>query len=283
MVDAHLRGCREAVRAGYSVLKGGGSSLDAVEEAVRLMEDDPTFDAGRGSFLNQDGQVEMDAIIMDGSTLNLGAVAAVQCVRHPVTLARAVMERTDHCMLVGRGAVRFARSIGMELVPVEELLTPRELSRLEEIRTMRRFHARTAFDRAEKRGTVGAVAVDDNGRIAAATSTGGTPNKLPGRVGDSPLVGCGTYADDLSCGVSATGWGEAIMKVTLARRVCQGVEDGRSVQESAKRSIEFLASRADGLGGVIALDRHGEVGYAYNTPRMARAFIDARGREGAGI
>ena len=279
-VDAHHDGCQEAVRTGRRVLDDGGTALDAVEAAVRSMEDDPTFDAGRGSFLNRDGEVEMDAIIMDGDDLGFGAVAAVQCVRHSVTLARRVMEGTEHCLLVGRGATAFARHIGMEIVPTTELLTPRELARLKEIQNQKGFRSRSAFeDLPPKKGTVGAVARDAKGRIAAATSTGGTPNKMPGRVGDSALVGCGTYADSRSAGVSATGWGETIMKVTLARRVCEGVERGLLPHQATRDAITYLSGRVDGLGGLICLDRHGQVGHFFNTPRMAVAWVDEDGTE----
>jgi beta-aspartyl-peptidase (threonine type) len=279
-VTAHQEGCLEAIRIGYRALNDGGSAVDAVEAAVRSMEDDPTFDAGRGSFLNRDGEVEMDAVIMNGDDLSIGAVAAVQCIRHPVTLARRVMEETEHCLLVGRGAGAFARKIGMEIVPTAELLTPRELARLEEIRKIKGFRSRSAFETpSEKRGTVGAVALDTKGRIAAATSTGGTPNKMPGRVGDSALVGCGTYADSRSAGVSATGWGESIMKVTLAKRVCDSVERGVAPVDAAREAIGYLADRVNGLGGLVCLDRTGKFGHHYNTPRMAWASIDTNGTE----
>jgi beta-aspartyl-peptidase (threonine type) len=283
-VTAHQEGCLEAIRIGYRALNDGGSAVDAVEAAVRSMEDDPTFDAGRGSFLNRDGEVEMDAVIMNGDDLSIGAVAAVQCIRHPVTLARKVMEDTEHCMLVGRGARSFARSIGMEIVPTTELLTPRELERLEEIRKIKGFRSRSAFEHLpQKKGTVGAVALDSNGQIAAATSTGGTPNKMPGRVGDSSLVGCGTYADSQSAGVSATGWGESIMKVTLARRVCESVEKGADPTEATRIAINYLAQRVSGLGGLICLDNKGRSGYFFNTPRMAVAWVDQNGSEGVHI
>jgi beta-aspartyl-peptidase (threonine type) len=172
----------------------------------------------------------------------------------------------------------------MEIVPTAELLTPRELERLQEIRRMRQFRSRSAFERPlEKKGTVGAVALDSKGQIAAATSTGGTPNKMPGRVGDSPLVGCGNYADSRSAGVSATGWGESIMKVTLARRVCEEIERGSSAGEAARSGISTLADRVDGLGGLICIDRSEKVVFHFNTPRMAVAWIGPNGVEGVQV
>jgi beta-aspartyl-peptidase (threonine type) len=274
---AHQRGCLSAVNEGHSVLQRGNSAVNAVEAAVRVMEEDQTFDAGRGSFLNADGEVEMDATIMDGDDLAFGAVAAVQHILHPVTLAREVMERTQHCMLVGEGALRFARSIGMPTVDQDFLLTERELKRWQEIKKNQSFEHGVLFnaarDRYSPKGTVGAVAIDAKGKIAAATSTGGTPNKMAGRVGDSSMIGCGNYADSRSAGVSATGWGEPLMKVVIARRVCHSIEDGKTANEAGEEAIRYLEERVKGYGGVIVIDKKGEVSYSYNTPRMAIAGI----------
>lgn len=287
MHEAHKNGCEHAMEEGYSLLQSGKGALDAVEAAVRVLEEDPTFDAGRGSFLNAEGEVELDAIIMEGDELRFGAVAAVQHVLHPVTLARAVMERTSHCMLVGEGALRFARSIDMETVEVPELLTCRELERWKTIRAQKSFEQREVFEdaiyRYQRKGTVGAVAIDSRGTIAAATSTGGTPNKLAGRVGDSPLVGCGNYADSRVGGVSVTGWGESIMKVVLARRICEGLERGLDENDSARESIGYLHARVDGLAGVIVLTREGRMAHSYNTPHMAMASMDGRGAKKVSI
>ncbi|HUV25275.1 MAG TPA: isoaspartyl peptidase/L-asparaginase [Methanomassiliicoccales archaeon] len=225
--ESHLEGCRRAVEEGIEFLLDGMSALDTIERAVRLLEDHPVFDAGFGSFLNAAGEVEIDAMIMDGTDLRFGAVGSVQCIRHSVSQEREVLEDGRHSMLVGKGALRFARRIGMETVTSKELLMDRELERWKEIQLDGTFTSRRIFEmEGLTMGTVGAVAIDSAGRIAAAASTGGTPNKLPGRNGDSPLIGCGTYADDCTAGVSATGWGESIMKVTLARRVCDLVERG---------------------------------------------------------
>jgi beta-aspartyl-peptidase (threonine type) len=245
------------------------------------MEEDCTFDAGKGSFLNAKGEVELDAILMDGDELRLGAVAAVQHIQHPISLARAVMERTDHCMLVGQGALDFARSIGMETVEVQDLLTGRELERWRELKSRKAFSQREVFEevasRYGRKGTVGAVALDLKGSIAAATSTGGTPNKQAGRVGDSPLVGCGNYADSRVAGVSSSGWGESIMKVVLAKRVCDNVGNGMGPRAAGDEAVEYLAERVGGLGGIIVLSRSGTMAHAHNTPHMAVAGIEPDG------
>lgn len=279
--DAHKRGCLKAARIGHEILEEGRSSLDAVEEAVRYMEDDPTFDAGRGSFLNSEAEVEMDAMIMDGRGIRFGSVAAVYCVSHPITLARKIMELSPHCMLVGEGALGFARSIGMETVTTMELLVDKELERWKRIKAERMFDQRKMFGGdpgRSNRGTVGAVALDLEGTIAAGTSTGGTANKLPGRVGDSPLIGCGTYADDRCGGASATGLGETLMRAMVAREACAGLERGLGAEEAASRAVARLAERVDGLGGAIVIRPDGEIGHAHNTPYMAIAYVDRRGR-----
>ena len=233
----------------------GATAIDAVEVAVKVMEEDPAFDARRGSFLNADGEVEMDATIMDGDDLSFGAVAAVQHILHPISLARQVMERTQHCMLVGDGALRFARSIGMPTVPQENLLTEREFRRWQEIKRRKSFEFGELFDAARDRyssqGTVGAVAIDFKGEIAAATSTGGTPNEMAGRVGDSSLVGCSNYADSNCAGVSANGWGEPLMKTVIARRVCHSLEDDMDAKQAGDEAIRYLEEGVKGYGGVI--------------------------------
>ncbi|MEM0449530.1 MAG: isoaspartyl peptidase/L-asparaginase [Methanomassiliicoccales archaeon] len=285
--ENHKNGCKQAAAAGYRKMLNGGSAIDAVENAVRHMEEDPTFDAGRGSFLNKDGEIELDAIIMEGDDLGLGAVAAVQHILHPVSLARAVMDNTPHCMLVGEGALRFARSIGMEEIEVPELLTCRELERWRSIQASKTFDQKSFFRKADgdykQKGTVGAVAIDSEGLIAAATSTGGTPNKMAGRVGDSPLVGCGNYADSNIGGVSATGWGESIMKTVLARKVCDFLERGKTEWSAVKDSILYLEKRVNGFGGVILISKEGKMAYSFNTPHMAIGWVDASGHLGAEV
>jgi beta-aspartyl-peptidase (threonine type) len=275
-VAGHLNGCRAAAQIGWSILQNGGSALDAVEAAIRSLEDDPAFDAGKGAWLNSAGEVELDAMIMDGATLNNGAVAAVQHVRNPIAVARLVMERTTHSLLTGLGAEHFAHSQGIALCDESELLTGHELERWKAIKAQKDFKVEMAFGGAQARrhGTVGAAAIDAQGHIAAGTSTGGTPHKMQGRVGDSPLIGCGCYADDLSAGTSATGWGESIMKVVLCKTACDFVAQGCTAQSAAEKAIGVLADRVQGLGGLIVIDRSGQIGVSFNTPRMARAWIE---------
>jgi beta-aspartyl-peptidase (threonine type) len=278
VVDDHLNGCTVAAREGRRVLEGGGSAVDAVEAAVRSMEEDPTFDAGRGSFLNREGAVEMDAVIMDGSRLKAGSVAAVRNILHPVTLARLVLERTDHVLLVGEGANIFAAEMGVVATPEEELLVGRELERWRELKKDPKFRARVIFEPprplpGETPGdTVGAVALDHEGHLGAATSTGGTPKKRMGRVGDSPLVGAGAYADDTLGGVSATGWGEPIILSCLSRRALEFIERGMGPTEACQAALVEMLERFEGRGGLILVAPDGTTVAAYNTPRMAYAL-----------
>jgi len=251
--------CDEAALAGHAVLKAGGSALDAVETAVRILEDCPALDAGRGSYLNKLGEVEMDALIMDGRSLNMGAVAAIQRVRYPISLARRVMTDTIHTFLVGPGADAFADEIGFPRCAVAELVVNGEDE-----------YADVAGPLGD---TVGAVAIDAHGDLATATSTGGTRHKMPGRVGDSPLVGSGGYADNWSAAVSATGQGESIMKVVLSKRVCDLVGDGLSAQAACEAAIRLLEERVGGECGLIAVDAQGHVGVAYNTRAMPYAAV----------
>jgi beta-aspartyl-peptidase (threonine type) len=269
LVEGHREACLLALRAGWAVLQGDGTALDAVEQAIMVMEDHPAVDAGVGSFLNADGEVELDAGLMDGTTLAVGSVAAVQGVCHPITLARRVME-SEHVLLVGRGAERFAEAHGVRRCPSAMLVTPRELVRWAAIEDGSDSRARQALSRCGD--TVGAVALDAAGNVAAGTSTGGTLHKLPGRVGDSPLVGSGYYADSDLGGASCTGLGEAIMRVVLAKTAIDhlALEDAPT---TARWAIEYLGSKTNGPGGIIVLDRRGEVGYAFNTPRMAFAYL----------
>jgi len=277
----HVSGVRRAVAQVYPKLRDELSAVEAVEAAVRILEEDPTFDAGRGAFLNAEGEIELDAIIMDGAELDLGAVAALKGFLHPITVARAVMERTEYCVLVGAGARAFARRMGIRESSPEELVTPRELASYERSKDNPNFTSREVFA-PEARGTVGAVAMDSKGNLAAATSTGGSPLKLPGRVGDSPLVGAGAYADNQTGAASATGWGEAIMKVLLTKTACDLARD-HPAEAAAEAAIGLFAQRVDGLGGLILVDRLGNYGLAHNTPEMAFAYADAAGGVVAGI
>jgi beta-aspartyl-peptidase (threonine type) len=221
-------------------------------------------------------------MLMEGATLRYGAVAAVRNLLHPVSLARAVMERTEHCLLVGTGAEEFACSIGMPQVDPRELLTEREWDYyVQHVQSNRSYTARESFEPAPM-DTVGAVAMDQLGNLAAATSTGGTAGKLPGRVGDSPLIGAGAYADNSSGAASATGWGEYIMRVLLSKTACDLLLTLPAPQ-AARQAIRVLETRVQGLGGVILIDRHGNYGLAHNTPKMAFAYVDTRGQVVADI
>jgi beta-aspartyl-peptidase (threonine type) len=268
-------GCRRALEAGWRILRRGGSALDAVEAAIVELEDDPVFDAGVGSHLTRDGQVELDAIIMDGASLNAGAVASVQRVKNPIRLARKVMESSEHLMLVGAGAERFAAEHGIALCAPEELIVGRE--RAAWLKCREGKHS-PAHHFAAHEGTVGAVARDVEGNIVAGTSTGGTCCKLPGRVGDSPLIGCGCYADIEAGGISCTGWGEAIMKIVMAKTAADFLRPlaggpGLSAQQAADAAVRLLAERGGGTGGLILLDREGRPGFAFNTPNMACGWV----------
>ncbi|HVE81614.1 MAG TPA: isoaspartyl peptidase/L-asparaginase [Myxococcales bacterium] len=268
--EAARLGCLRAAREGHAVLRAGGSALDAVVEAVAALEDDPLFNAGTGACLNEDGEVELDASVMEGERLGAGAVALVRTVKNPVRLARAVMERTPHVFLAGEGARALALEVGMEEVDPGSLVVPRMVARWE------RDRAKRAQPPAP--GTVGAVAVDARGRVAAATSTGGTGFKRRGRIGDTPLIGCGTYADGASGAASATGHGEAIIKVVLAKAACDALARGLPAPRAAEEAVALLG-RVGGAGGLILVSRAGEVGLHFNTERMARAWIDAAGAE----
>ena len=283
MVEAHLAGVRGALRAGWSVLEKGGPALEAVEAAVVVLEDDETFDAGRGSFLNRDGRVQLDAAIMDGGTLRAGGVGCVERIRNPIRLARRILEDSPHIYMVAEGAERFAQEHGIPLCENSELVIPREVERLRNAKAQAPHRTPQEFTGSRlSHDTVGAVARDALGDVAAATSTGGTLNKAPGRVGDSSLIGCGLYADNQSAAVSTTGWGEAIMKLVLARWAADHTEDGNSPEEAAWRAVKLLETRLDGHGGIILVDARGRVGIAHNTPRMAWAL--RRGdEEAAGI
>lgn len=287
MVDAHLNGVRNAVDAGWRALERGGSALDAVEEAVVVMEDDETFDAGRGSFLNRDGKVQLDAFIMDGATLRGGGVGCVERLRNPVRAARKILSDSPHVYFVAEGAERFAAEHGIALCRNEDLVIPREVERLREYQAQRSTSSNDLFAPEVSHDilshdTVGAVALDGNGNIGAATSTGGTLNKAPGRLGDSSLIGCGCYADNLSAAASTTGWGEPIMKLVLAKWAADRVESGSLPEWIAQEAMNYLKQRLDGHGGIILLDALGRFGIAHNTPRMAWALRTLQ-KQDAGI
>lgn len=281
MVEAHLNGVRHALAAGWRVLEKNGSALDAIEEAVVVMEDDETFDAGRGSFLNRDGRVQLDAFIMDGATLRGGGVGCVERLRNPVRAARKILSDSPHVYFVGTGAEQFAAEHGIPLCENQDLVIPRETVRLREYQA----HAAQQpdlFAPTISHDTVGAVALDRTGNIAAATSTGGTLNKAPGRLGDSSLIGCGCYADNESAAASTTGWGEPIMKLVLAKWSADRVAAGNQPEWVAQEAMNYLKQRVNGHGGIILLDARGKIGIAHNTPRMAWA-LKTTAQESSGI
>jgi L-asparaginase / beta-aspartyl-peptidase len=273
--DAAIRAALDrALEAGSAILASGGSSLDAVEAAVRLLEDDPHFNAGHGSVLTWDETHELDASIMDGRSRAAGAVAGVTGTRNPISVARAVMEKSPHVMLSGEGADRFSREHGFEQVPNSFFSTPRRKEQLEEFKTTNI----SAQDVEYKYGTVGAVALDGQGHVAAATSTGGMTGKRWGRVGDSPIIGAGTYADDRACAVSATGKGEYFIRAAVAHSICARIrlsgESGQSAADAVMAEVKALG----GDGGVILVTPRGEMVYSFNTVGMYRGKADGSGR-----
>jgi beta-aspartyl-peptidase (threonine type) len=259
----------EAIDAGHAVLQDGGTSLDAVTRAVMLLEDNPLFNAGRGSVFTLDGRNELDASIMEGRTLKAGAVCGLTRIRNPVELARAVMEKSEHVMLAGAGAEEFAASQGISFVPQSYFHTPERWRQLERIRGGEFGLSGHTISHV---GTVGAVALDTHGHLAAATSTGGMTGKRFQRIGDSPIIGAGTYADDRSCAVSATGHGEVFIRAAVAHDVCARMRfGGRSVGEAARQVIFGELAALGGEGGVIAIDTQGEIALEFNSEGMFRA------------
>jgi len=256
-LTARLEGCKTAALAGWTILQQGGAALHAVEAAVVILEDNPLFNAGTGSTLNSLGKIEMDAAIMEGHSLRAGAVAAVSGVKNPIKLARRVLEDCRHILLAGEGALLFARQIGFPECAPESLLVESEKKRWQ-----------------SKHGTVGAVAFDSAGRLAVATSTGGIFNKLPGRVGDSPLIGCGTYADGYGA-ASCTGQGEAIMRLVLAKSAVDFLHEADDIeaQTAARMAIAHLEERLQSTGGIILIDRSGKIGYARSTSHMPVCWV----------
>jgi beta-aspartyl-peptidase (threonine type) len=361
MAEDHQRGVAHALATGYAILEKGGTATDAVEAAVTVLEDDPTFDAGRGSFLTSEGRVQLDALLMDGNTLRAGGVACVEHLRNPIQAARLVLDKSPHIYFVGRGAEAFAAQHGMILIDNSELVLDREKIRLQDAQSRLAAglsditfsgplaqddkspetpaaainsvalgsvalgsvalgfspgdtgrensgalapevprHPTLAEPRPEglegeavaepanpyslipnpsaSHDTVGAVALDAFGNLAAGTSTGGTLNKAPGRVGDSSLIGCGCYADNLSAAVSLTGWGEPIMKLVLGKWATDRVAQGISPELAAQQAIAYLFQRLGGHGGIILLAPNGQFGLAHNTPGMAWGIADAAGQ-----
>ncbi|XP_027435458.1 isoaspartyl peptidase/L-asparaginase [Zalophus californianus] len=259
------QGIIKAAEAGYKILMDGGSAVDAVEVAVAFLEDHPEFNAGCGSVLNVNGDVEMDASIMNGQDLSAGAVSAVRCIANPIKLARLVMEKTAHCFLTDQGAAKFAAVMGVPTIPKEQLVTERNIKRLEKEK-----HEKGALklDCQQDLGTVGAVALDCKGNVAYATSTGGIVNKMVGRVGDTPCIGSGGYADNDIGAISTTGHGESILKVNLARLTLFHVEQGKTLEEAANMSLGYMKSKLKGLGGVILVSKAGDWAVKWTSTSM---------------
>jgi beta-aspartyl-peptidase (threonine type) len=298
MAADHQAGVAQALKTGHAILEWGGTSTDAVEAAVTILEDDPTFDAGLGSFLTSKGAVQLDALLMDGATLRAGGVACVERLRNPIQAARLVLDKSPHVYFVGAGAEAFAAAHGVHLIENVELVLERERRRLKEAQSRLSLgfaditfsgplarddkSPETAVKHPQNPGytshdTVGAVALDQYGNLAAGTSTGGTLNKAPGRVGDSSLIGCGCYADNQSAAVSLTGWGEPIMKLVLGKWATDRVAQGVTPELAAQQAIAYLYKRLGGHGGIILLGPDGQFGIAHNTPGMAWGIANKDG------
>ncbi|MDQ3245313.1 MAG: isoaspartyl peptidase/L-asparaginase [Pseudomonadota bacterium] len=273
--DREIRSALDrALAAGSKVLEAGGSALDAVEASVRLLEDDPNFNAGKGAVFTYDERNELDASIMDGRTRAAGAVAGATATRNPIALARAVMEKSQHVFLSGEGADEFSREQGLEQAPPEYFATPNRRRQLEELKA----NKVSALDVEYKYGTVGAVALDAQGHVAAATSTGGMTGKRWGRIGDSPIIGAGTYADDRACAVSATGHGEYFIRTSVAHEICARVRLSGETGQRAADAVMAEVKALGGDGGVIVVTPKGEMVYSFNTPGMYRGKASSAGR-----
>ncbi len=270
-------GIEDALRAGETILRDGGSALDAAQAAVRVLEDDPHFNAGKGAVFTSAGTNELDAAIMDGRTLGAGAVAGLQHVRNPILLARAVMEKSKHVFMIGAGAEEFAKDHGIELVDTKYFFTQDRWDALKKMQAAQKSGGsggkKFIISDAERHGTVGAVALDNNGNLAAATSTGGNTNKLPGRVGDSPVIGAGTYADNSSCAVSCTGDGEYFIRAAVGHEISAlMLERGMSLREASETALA-KAQKLGGSGGLIAADKNGHTALPFNTSGMYRGYL----------
>ncbi len=285
---AYIAGLEASLKKGYAVLQAGGSSLDAVEAAIRVMEDDSLFNAGKGAVFTHDGRNELDASIMDGKSLGAGSVAGVRTIKNPIALARAVMEKSEHVMMAGRGAEQFAAQVGVEIVDTAYFRTESRWQGLQKAlqqdslktRLDHSFTPRKAgtVNRDEKFGTVGCVALDKNGNLAAGTSTGGMTNKKYGRIGDAPIIGAGTYANNNTVAVSCTGWGEFFIRSIVAYDLSALMQyKGMPVQEAGKTVIEKVGVLG-GNGGLIALDKNGNMAMPFNTEGMYRGAVTRDGK-----
>ncbi len=279
MEIAYRESLAEAIRVGHTILEAGGTSQEAVEKTIHVMENSPLFNAGKGAVLTAEGYASLDASFMDGKTLDAGAVAGLKHIKHPISAAIAVMNQSPHVMLAGTGADRFALDIGLDSVPNSYFITERRKKALERVQS-RTNETASFYDpiiKDSKFGTVGCVALDKNGNIASGTSTGGMTNKKWDRIGDAPIIGAGTYANNASCGVSATGWGEFFIRSVVAYDIAAMVEYKKmSVTEAAKKSLQKVADLG-GDGGVIVLDNKGNVAMEFNTAGMYRAHMNNQG------
>jgi len=282
--EEYRAGLERALNAGYNILKRGSSSLDATEAAVRVLEDDPHFNAGRGAVFTEAGTNEMDAAIMEGKTLKAGTVANLKHIKNPISLARLVMEKSGHVMMDGDGAEKFARENGVQLLPDQKYFFTQErwnaLQKMKAAEGSRGGAGERKFiiTEQDRHGTVGAVALDQDGNLAAATSTGGTTNKKSGRVGDSPIIGGGTYANNATCAVSATGDGEYFIRATVAHDLSALMEyRGMKLQEAAQTVLDKVA-KLGGTGGLIAIDHDGNMALPFNTSGMYRGYVDPTGK-----
>ena len=266
----------EVLKAGADVLSGGGTSLDAVETCIRMMEDSPMFNAGKGAVFTEEGKNEMDAAIMDGKTLKAGSVAGVTTIKNPISAARAVMERSKHVMLIDGGAEKFAKEQGLEIVPVSYFYTKKRWDEFQKAHQQELDHKP---DTLKNHGTVGAVALDSHGDLAAATSTGGMTNKMKGRIGDSPIIGAGTYANNSTCAVSCTGHGEYFIRNVVAYDVSARMEyKGQSLLDAAGDVVNNKLKSQGAEGGLIAVDRNGNITMPFNTAMMFRGTIRQDGK-----
>tara|TARA_Y100000590_G_scaffold162984_1_gene186855 strand:- start:1008 stop:2000 length:993 start_codon:yes stop_codon:yes gene_type:complete len=275
--ELYLLKLEEAVRVGYEILKDGGTSQEAVEKTIHVMEDSPLFNAGHGAVLTSDGNAELDASFMDGETLNAGAVAGVTNVKNPISAAIAVMEKSPYVLLSSKGAEEFASDVGLELVPNSYFITERRKTQLENIQNKNEVSFYDSYIKDSKYGTVGCVALDVNGNISAGTSTGGRSNKKWGRLGDVPVIGAGTYADNDCCGISATGWGEFFIRNVVSYDIAALVNyKNHNIKEASRIALNKVKDLG-GDGGVIVLDKNGDVSMDFNTSGMYRAYINNEG------
>ncbi len=284
MEKAYIEKLTEAITSGHAILKAGGTSQDAIEKTIRVMENSPLFNSGKGAVLTENESIALDASFMDGKTLNSGAIAGVKHIKNPISAAIKVMHNSPHVLLSGTGADRFAVEQNLDTVPESYFITDRrlrDLKRVQQLETDKKITLNSSeqlYFKNQRYGTVGCVALDLNGNLAAGTSTGGMTNKKWGRIGDAPIIGAGTYANNLSCGVSATGWGEFFIRSVVAHDIAALVEYKKlSVKDASKQVLQKVEDLG-GDGGVVVMDTHGNVAMEFNTPGMYRAHMNSEGK-----